>query len=91
MTQNAAEFYQVPFLVTPKRFNAIDMFISSGKFVLFVMYTKMLCIAKINQAIVAWPTVWMNLAIYTDMAPDNLCRAALDASGTISVRTMPLR
>ena len=62
---------QACFRIAPESFNAIDVSVPFGKFVLAVIDAKMFAITYINQAIVATPAVRVDDALQLDSAPDH--------------------
>ena len=57
------EFSQSEFGKSPKRFNPVNMGVSSGKLVAVVINTVMLLIAEIHEAVVSAPTVRIKYAV----------------------------
>ncbi len=67
---NTIEFFKSSFRIRPEWFNAIDVTITSGKFILTMMHTEVLFISHINQPIVASPAVRVDDAVEPYLAAD---------------------
>jgi len=68
---DAIELRQAAFGKAPKRLNAIDMLLTSNKFVVAVIDPKVLVKADVYQPIVATPTIGMDDAGDVHLAPNN--------------------
>ena len=79
---NAAQPRQSSFGITPKRFNAVDVAASPGKFI-FAMVDSVVFIALKNQSIISTPTIGENRALgsWTDMPLNHLKKFAFRAVG----------
>ena len=71
MFLHASEPNQARFRESPKTFYPVNVAMFIGKFILAVLHTVMLLVAKIYQAIVAAPAVRMNDAFRVNPSTDN--------------------
>ncbi len=89
---DSMELQDSSFSEGPKRFDTIDMALSFCKFIGSMLYTIMLFITQIYQAIVTAPAIGMDNTFWGDTLPRIMaCNVALAQLGTISVYTFPLR
>ena len=72
--------------IAPERFDAVNMPLTTGKFIVTMMHPEVFIKANVNQSVIAAPSIRMNHGIWRHMPTDNglQCRA-LEQSGTISV------
>ncbi len=68
---DSIELLQASFGRRPKTFDAIDIWITIGKLVGWVVDPEMLWITQVNQAVVAAPAVGMNNRFNPDASVDN--------------------
>ena len=82
MGANATQPRQSSFGVTPKRFDAVDVAASPGKFILAMMDTVVFVALK-NQSIISTPTIGEDCAFgsWTDMPLNHLQKFAFRAVG----------
>lgn len=55
----------------PEAFDAVDVAVTSGKFIIAMVDTKMLVVSHIDEAIVAFKPIGVNDAITSHLAPDD--------------------
>ncbi|ELK69565.1 hypothetical protein NM2002038_1311 [Neisseria meningitidis 2002038] len=60
---NTIKFSQTPLSITPKRFNTIDMLLSSSKLIGTMMDTVMLLIAHIDKTVICFPAVSIDFTV----------------------------
>lgn len=69
----------------PEALDAVDVVVTFGKLVVAMVDTKVLVVAHIHQAIVAFEPVGVDDAVIGHLAPNMACSVALAQSGTIWV------
>ena len=63
--------------IAPEAFNAVDVSMPLGKFVLAVINAEVLSVTNINQAVVTAPTVRVDDAFEFDLATNNRLQRGL--------------
>jgi len=76
---HAAEANQPGLGMPPEAFDAVDVSVPFGKFVLAVIDAQMLAVTDIDQAIVTTPAIRIDDAFEFDLATDNLLQRGFGA------------
>lgn len=71
LPRDTIELHQTSFRKGPEGLDAIDVAAATSKFVLPVLDTVVLLVAKFDEAVVAPPTIGVDDAVQIDSAPDN--------------------
>ena len=75
------EFDQSEFRKCPKRFNSIDMSVSSCEFIDSMMYYKMLRISHVDKPLILSLSITMNHSFQFNMTPYNLLQTSFTGIG----------
>ena len=57
ISMDSTEFSQPGFSITPEAFNTVNMGLSSDKFILSMMHSKMFFVSQINQSNISAPAI----------------------------------
>ena len=81
LRMHPSELNKPGFSVSPESFNAVDVGLIPGKLILPVVYSQVLTIPDINQAVIPSPTVGIDDTFKADLAPNNLLQRGLRTIG----------
>jgi len=65
---HTTELNKPSFGISPKPFNAVDVGLASGEFILAMIHSEVFSIPDINQAIVASPAIGIDDAVQADLS-----------------------